>query len=64
MSKYNFQVTATIGGYIQRECHDDIQAEEIKSEIEDSGFSLDEFVPGTELDMENPKVIIYGENES
>lgn len=63
MGKYNFQVKATVTGYIQRSCDSDEEAEKIKEDLESYGFSIDEFMPGVEVDVDDAQVVVYGENE-
>lgn len=61
--KYNFHVTAQVTGFIQRECADDEEAERIKDELEgDETFTVDEFIPGVEVEVEDVEVLNFGEN--
>jgi hypothetical protein len=63
MSKYNFQVKATITCFVQRECNSDEEAEEIKEMLENDRWALNEIMHGTDTELDDTEVLVYGENE-
>jgi hypothetical protein len=60
MSKYNFQVKATITCFVQRECNSDEEAEEIKEMLENDRWALNEIMGRMSINMEfKNKIVEY-----
>jgi hypothetical protein len=63
MSKHNFQVRMTVTAFIQRDCTDAEEIEDTVRDLENCFFTTDDFMPGTEVEIDNAEVLVHGEQE-